>query len=293
MDVITDTAFLGLPLFRRGKVRDIYEAGDDLVIISTDRISAFDVIMDQGIPGKGAVLNGLAEFWFERTGGIIQNHMISTDVSAFPAEFRKFADRLSGRSMLVRRAEPLPVECVVRGYLAGSGWKDYQREQAICGIPLPGGLRQADRLPEALFTPSTKAEVGTHDENITYEEVTGQIGDDIAENIKRYSIGLYQRGSEIAESRHIILADTKFEFGMLDGELWLIDEIFTPDSSRFWPKDQYEPGHDQVNLDKQVLRDWLETLDWNKQPPPPELPGDIIEKTAGRYRYIQGVLLGR
>jgi phosphoribosylaminoimidazole-succinocarboxamide synthase len=293
MDVITDTAFLGLPLFRRGKVRDIYEAGDDLVIISTDRISAFDVIMDQGIPGKGAVLNGLAEFWFERTGDTVQNHMISTDVSVFPAEFRKFADRLSGRSMLVRRAEPLPVECVVRGYLAGSGWKDYQREQAICGIPLPAGLRQADRLPEALFTPSTKAEVGTHDENITFEEVTGQIGDDIAENIKRYSIGLYQRGSEIAESRHIILADTKFEFGMLDGELWLIDEIFTPDSSRFWPKDQYEPGHDQVNLDKQVLRDWLETLDWDKQPPPPELPGDIIEKTAERYSYIQSVLLGK
>lgn len=291
MDVITDTAFLGLPVFRQGKVRDIYEVGENLLIISTDRISAFDVIMEQGIPGKGAVLNGLAASWFEQMADIMPNHMLSTDVDELPDEFRRFADRLAGRSMLVRHAEPLPVEAVVRGYLAGNGWKDYKESQSICGIPLPARLQQADRLPEPIFTPSTKAEVGTHDENIPFDEVTKEIGDDIADRIKRYSLELYARGSEIAESRHIILADTKFEFGMLDGDLWLIDEIFTPDSSRFWPKDQYEPGHDQVNLDKQVLRDWLETLDWDKKPPPPVLPPEIIEKTAERYGYIKKVLL--
>jgi phosphoribosylaminoimidazole-succinocarboxamide synthase len=292
MEVITDTGFLGMPLFRRGKVRDIYEVGDNLLIISTDRISAFDVIMEQGIPGKGSVLNGLAEYWFEKTGDIIRNHVLTTDVGELPAEFKPFREQLDGRSMLVVRTEPLPVECVARGYLAGSGWKDYQATQGICGIPLPAGLLQADRLPEPIFTPSTKAEVGTHDENIPFEEVVAEIGADAAESIKRYSLDLYARGSEIAEARGIILADTKYEYGLKDGELWLIDELFTPDSSRFWPKDQYEPGHDQVNLDKQVLRDWLETLDWDKKPPPPELPPEIIEQTAERYRYIKELLLG-
>jgi phosphoribosylaminoimidazole-succinocarboxamide synthase len=292
MEVITDTGFLGMPLFRRGKVRDIYEVGDNLLIISTDRISAFDVIMEQGIPGKGSVLNGLAEFWFEQTGDIIRNHVLTTDVGELPAEFKPFREQLDGRSMLVVKTEPLPVECVARGYLAGSGWKDYQATQGICGIPLPAGLLQADRLPEPIFTPSTKAEVGTHDENIPFEEVVADIGADAAESIKRYSLDLYARGSEIAEARGIILADTKYEYGLKDGELWLIDELFTPDSSRFWPKDQYEPGHDQVNLDKQVLRDWLETLDWDKRPPPPELPPEIIERTAERYRYIKELLLG-
>jgi phosphoribosylaminoimidazole-succinocarboxamide synthase len=292
-DVITDTGFLGLPTFGRGKVRDIYEVGENLLIVSTDRISAFDVIMEQGIPGKGAVLNSLAAYWFEQTKDIIQNHMITTDVGELPAEFKAFREQLEGRSMLVVKAEPVPVECVVRGYLAGSGWKDYQTTQSICGIPLPSGLLQADRLPEPIFTPSTKAEVGTHDENIPFAEVVADIGTDTAESIKRYSLELYARGSDIAESRGIILADTKYEFGLNNGDLWLIDEIFTPDSSRFWPKDRYEPGHDQVNLDKQLLRDWLETLDWNKKPPPPVLPPEIIKRTSEQYQYIKNLLLGK
>ncbi len=291
MEVITNTSFLGMPLFRQGKVRDIYEVGDNLLIISTDRISAFDVIMEQGIPGKGAVLNRVAEFWFGKTTDIVDNHLITTDIDELPAEFRKHREQLQDRSMLVERAEPLPVECVVRGYLAGSGWKDYLKTRAISGIALPEGLKQADRLPEPIFTPSTKAELGDHDENITFEEVSRQLGEGVGERIKSLSLALYARGNEIAESRHIILADTKFEFGTGAGGLLLIDEVFTPDSSRFWPKDSYEPGHDQVNLDKQVLRDWLETLDWGKLPPPPRLPPEIIEKTAERYRYIRKVLL--
>lgn len=291
MEVVTDTSFMGFPLFARGKVRDIYSVGENLLIVSTDRISAFDVIMEQGIPGKGAVLNRLAESWFKQTEDIIQNHMITTDVAELPSEFQPFREQLADRSMLVVKAEPVPVECVARGYLAGSGWKDYKETGGICGIPLPSGLRQADRLPEAIFTPATKAELGDHDENIPFEDVVADIGEDAAERLKRLTLDLYARGSEIAEARGIILADTKFEFGLKDGELWLIDEIFTPDSSRFWPKDQYEPGHDQVNLDKQVLRDWLETLDWNKKPPPPELPPEIIERTAERYQYIKKLLL--
>jgi phosphoribosylaminoimidazole-succinocarboxamide synthase len=291
MEVITDTGFLGIPLFRQGKVRDIYEVGEDLLIISTDRISAFDVIMDQGIPGKGAVLNRLAEFWFNRTADIVENHMITTDLDELPAEFREHSDLLRDRSMLVRRAEPLPVECVVRGYLAGSGWKDYLTTGAVCGIALPEGLLQADRLPEPIFTPATKAELGDHDENIPFEEVARKLGEGVGERLKELSLALYSRGSEVAEARHVILADTKFEFGSRGGELLLIDEILTPDSSRFWPRDSWEPGHDQVNLDKQVLRDWLETLDWEKKPPPPELPPEIIERTAERYRYIRKVLL--
>lgn len=292
METITETRFLGMPMFRQGKVRDIYEVGEDLLIISTDRISAFDVVMEQGIPGKGVILNSLAAFWFGRTADIVENHLITTDVGELPREFRKYASLLEGRSMLVRRADPLPVECVVRGYLAGSGWKDYLETGAVCGIPLPGGMRQADRLPEPIFTPATKAELGDHDENIGFESVVEATGERTAERVRTLSLLLYGRGSEIAESRHIILADTKFEFGTRAGELLLIDEILTPDSSRFWPRDSYEPGHDQVNLDKQVLRDWLETLDWDKKPPPPELPADIIEKTAERYRYIREVLMG-
>jgi phosphoribosylaminoimidazole-succinocarboxamide synthase len=292
MEVITDTGFLPTALFKRGKVRDIYEAGENLLIISTDRISAFDVVMEQGIPGKGAVLNQLAAFWFRETGDIIENHLVSTEVEDLPPEFREFRAQLEGRSMLVKRAEPLSVECVVRGYLAGGGWSEYLEKGSISGIPLPAGLPQAARLPEPVFTPSTKAELGQHDESITLEEVVGQIGSDAAEQIQSTSLALYKRGREIAESRGIILADTKFEFGMAGGRMLLIDEVFTPDSSRFWPMDRYEPGHDQVNLDKQFLRDWLETLDWDKRPPPPEIPPEIIEQTADTYRYIKRVLLG-
>lgn len=291
MEAITDTSFLPIPVFKRGKVRDIYEVGDDLLIISTDRISAFDVIMEQGIPGKGVVLNGLAEFWFRQTEDIIENHMVTTDASELPPEFREFREQLEGRSMLVRRAEPLPVECVVRGYLAGGGWSEYKEKGSVSGIPLPEGLPQAARLPEPLFTPSTKAELGQHDESITFEAVVEQVGTGLAEAVKNASLELYARGTDIAESRGIILADTKFEFGMHKGEMILIDELFTPDSSRFWPKDSWEPGHDQENLDKQFLRDWLETLDWDKKPPPPELPLEIIEQTAERYQYIKRVLL--
>lgn len=291
MDVITDTSFLGLPLFRRGKVRDIYEVGDLLLVVSTDRISAFDVIMEEGIPGKGEVLNSLAAFWLEKTRDIVENHLVTTDMGELPAELAGFRDALQGRSMLVVKADPLPVECVVRGYLAGSGWKDYWDSGAICGIRLPEGMKQADRLPGPIFTPSTKAELGDHDENVTFDSVVELIGEERAGDIERVSLELYRRGSEIAESHHIILADTKYEFGMCEGRMMLIDEVFTPDSSRFWPKDSWEPGHDQENLDKQVLRDYLETLDWDKTPPPPTLPPEIISRTAQTYQYIRKVLI--
>jgi len=292
MEVITDTSFLGLPLFRRGKVRDIYEVDDFLLIISTDRISAFDVIMAEGIPGKGEVLNQLAAFWFSRTADIIENHVVTTDMGRLPAELLPYKDKLQGRAMLVVKAEPLPVECVVRGYLAGSGWKDYQRSGSVCGIPLPPELKLADRLPEPIFTPATKAELGEHDENISMRKIESQIGKALAREIETVSLALYARGCEIAESRQIILADTKYEFGTRDGRMILIDEIFTPDSSRFWPREKWEPGHEQENLDKQVLRDYLETLDWDKKPPPPPLPAEILDKTAETYQYIKEVLLG-
>jgi len=291
MEVITDTSFMEIPLYKKGKVRDIYEVGDLLLVISTDRISAFDVIMDEGIPGKGVVLNQLAAFWFEKTADIVGNHVVSTDMSELPSSMSKFREQLEGRSMLVRKADPLPVECVVRGYLAGGGWGEYQEHGSVSGIELPEGLLQAARLPDPIFTPATKAELGEHDENISIDVVRKQIGEGVAGEVERISLDLYARGVEIADSRGIILADTKFEFGYYQGDLLLIDEILTPDSSRFWPKDKYEPGHDQVNLDKQFLRDWLETLDWSKQPPPPTLPPEIIEQTADRYRYIQEVLL--
>lgn len=293
MEVITDTSFMEIPLYKKGKVRDIYEVGDLLLVISTDRISAFDVIMDEGIPGKGVVLNQLAAFWFEKTADIVGNHVVSTDMSELPSGISKFREQLEGRSMLVRKADPLPVECVVRGYLAGGGWGEYQERGSVSGIELPAGLLQAAKLPEPVFTPATKAELGEHDENISIDIVRKQIGEGIADEVERISLDLYARGVEIAESRGIILADTKFEFGYYQGDLLLIDEILTPDSSRFWPKDKYEPGHDQVNLDKQFLRDWLETLDWSKQPPPPTLPPEIVEQTAQRYRYIQEVLLDK
>lgn len=291
MDVVTDTGFLGLPLFRRGKVRDIYEVGDLLLVISTDRISAFDVIMEEGVPGKGEVLNRVAAFWLNETSDIIANHLVTTDMDELPASLKPFKSRLQGRSMLVVKAEPLPVEAVVRGYLAGSGWKDYLETGAICGIRLPGGLRQADRLPGAIFTPSTKAEIGDHDENVPMDAVVEAVGDQRAKEIERASLALYARGREIAESHGIILADTKFEFGMYDGGMILIDEVFTPDSSRFWPKEGWEPGRSQENLDKQVLRDYLETLDWDKRPPPPKLPAEVIRRVEDTYRHIGELIL--
>jgi phosphoribosylaminoimidazole-succinocarboxamide synthase len=292
MEVITDTEFLGLPLYRKGKVRDIYEVGDLLLIISTDRISAFDVIMNEGIPGKGRVLNQLAAHFLDKTADIIENHLVTADMGELPDNLLPFKDALQGRSMLVVKAEPLPVECVARGYLAGSGWKDYQANCSVCGIPLPEGLRLADRLPEPLFTPSTKAEVGEHDENVTMDNVVDAVGEDMALRIEEVSLELFERGTELADERNVILADTKYEFGMFEGRMILIDEIFTPDSSRFWPKDTWEPGHDQDNLDKQLLRDWLETLDWDKKPPPPTIPDDVVQQVADRYAYIKKVLMG-
>jgi phosphoribosylaminoimidazole-succinocarboxamide synthase len=291
MEVITDTSFLGIPMFSRGKVRDIYEVDGQLLIISTDRISAFDVIMEEGIPGKGEVLNRLAAYWLDLTKDIVPNHVITTDMNRLPGELARFTRRLQGRSMLVKKAKPLPVECVVRGYLAGSGWKDYRETGTLCGIQLPPGLLQADRLPEPLFTPSTKAEIGTHDENIAMDAVVAEVGRDVADLLERYSLALYDRGVEVAREKGLILADTKFEFGYVGDDVILIDEAMTPDSSRFWPMSSYEPGHDQENLDKQYLRDWLETLDWDKKAPPPHLTPEVIERTAELYEYIKGVFL--
>jgi len=292
MEVITDTSFLGIPMFSRGKVRDIYEVDDGLLIISTDRISAFDVIMEEGIPGKGEVLNQLAAYWLDLTSDIVPNHVITTDMNRLPGELARFTRRLQGRSVLVKKARPLSVECVVRGYLAGSGWKDYRETGSLCGIALPPGLLQADKLPEPLFTPSTKAEIGTHDENIAMDAVVAEVGQEVADLLERYSLALYNRGVEVAREKGLILADTKFEFGYLGDEVILIDEAMTPDSSRFWPISSYEPGHDQENLDKQYLRDWLETLDWDKKAPPPHLTPEVIERTSELYLYIKDVFLG-
>lgn len=292
MEVITDTSFLGIPMFNRGKVRDIYEVGELLLIISTDRISAFDVIMDEGIPGKGEVLNRVAGFWFERTSDIVPNHMVTTSMDSLPPDLAPFRDKLEGRSMLVKKAEPLPVECVVRGYLAGSGWKEYREMGSVCGIRLPPELLQADKFPGPIFTPATKAEIGDHDENIEMDEVVRTVGREVADRLERHSLALYERGVEVSREKGLILADTKFEFGYCGDDLILIDEAMTPDSSRFWPIDSYEPGHDQENLDKQYLRDWLERQGWHKKPPPPRIPEEVVERTAELYQQIKQIFLG-
>jgi phosphoribosylaminoimidazole-succinocarboxamide synthase len=273
-----------VPVFRRGKVRDVYDLGDRLLMVATDRISAFDCVMPQGIPGKGRILTQVANFWFRSTADIVPNHLLAIRVSDFPEELKAHADRLEGRSILVRKTRPFPVECVVRGYLAGSGWKEYQSSGTVCGIPLPAGLRLADRLPRPIFTPSTKAEEG-HDENIPFERMEEIVGADLAEKLRELSLSLYARGAELAAQRGILLADTKFEFGMLDdGSILVIDEALTPDSSRYWLVDSWAPGMNPPSLDKQFLRDYLETLeDWNKQPPAPALPEDIVKGIRARY----------
>jgi len=278
------TTNLPLPAFRRGKVRDVYDLGASLLIVATDRISAFDCIMPEGIPDKGRILTQVANFWFDATRGVLANHLEATAVEDFPARLQPFADALRGRAILVRKTRPLPVECVVRGYLAGSGLKEYNSRGTVCGIALPPGLRNASRLPEPIFTPSTKAEEG-HDENIDFATMAGTLGQDLATRVKDLSLKLYQRGQELALERGIILADTKFEFGVLeDGGLILIDEVLTPDSSRYWLADQWQPGSNPPSLDKQFLRDYLETLpDWNKQPPAPHLPEAIIQGIRQRY----------
>jgi len=278
------TSFTDIELFKRGKVRDVYALQDKLLVVSTDRISCFDVVLPTCIPGKGEVLTQLSLFWFNLTKDIVDNHFISADVSKYPKELHKYSDILKGRSMLVKKAQGLPVECVVRGYLSGSGWAEYRKSRSICGIKLPEGLRESDKLPEPIFTPSTKEDVG-HDINVSQEYVENQLGKGVTDKLKELSIAIYKKASQYAETKGIIIADTKFEFGMYDGKIILIDEVLTPDSSRFWPKDQYKPGGGQPSFDKQFVRDYLETLTWDKTPPGPELPDEIVQKT--RQKYLQ------
>ena len=270
-------------LLRRGKVRDIYDAGPaGLVIVASDRISAFDVVLSPGIPGKGIVLTQLSNFWFDTLAGVVQHHLLAVERTAFPPPYDRLAE-LDGRACLVRRLEIVPVECVARGYLIGSGWKEYRASGSVCGIPLPAGLAMADRLPEPIFTPSTKAEVG-HDENISFETVAGLVGADLAARLRDLTLALYRHAAALAEQRGIIIADTKFEFGVApDGTLYLADEALTPDSSRFWPADGYRPGANPPSFDKQFVRDWLEASGWDKQPPAPALPADVIAGTQARY----------
>lgn len=266
---------------RSGKVREVFDLGETLLFVATDRISAFDVILPDPIPKKGAVLNQLSAFWFNKFGKI-DNHFITTDFNVFPKPLRPFRDQLEGRSMIVKKSKPLPVECVVRGYLAGSGWKEYQESQSVCGIKLPSGLKQASKLPEPIFTPATKAETG-HDENIDMKRCTEILGKEMAERVKELSLDIYSAGRDHAENKGIILADTKFEFGSMGGKLLLIDEVLTPDSSRYWPADHYAEGQSPPSFDKQFVRDYLETLNWNKTAPGPKLPGDVIARTAAKY----------
>ena len=282
----------GVKLFSRGKVRDVYEvSGDRLLVVATDRLSAFDVVMAEGIPDKGQVLTQLSCFWFNFFRGVIPHHFLSARLSDFPPEVQPFAGQLAGRSMLVKKARPFPIECVVRGYLAGSGWKDYKATGAICGVKLPAGLQESSKLEHPIFTPSTKAQQG-HDENINWDETVRAIGHSAAEHLRQYSLALYSKASDYAESRGILLADTKFEFGLEGDTVILIDEVLTPDSSRFWPKEGYQPGRPQPSFDKQFVRDYLESTHWNKQPPPPPLPAGVLEKTSEKYREAFRLLTG-
>lgn len=290
--LLKDTSFIDLPVFIRGKVRDVYDLGDSLLIVVTDRISAFDVVFDELIPDKGIVLNSIAAFWFELTRDVIANHVITTDPLQYPMGLDRYADQLAGRSMLVKKINMLPAECIVRGYLEGSALKEYRQSGTISGMAMPAGLRQADKLPEPIFTPSTKADEG-HDINITFEQLCELIGTPMAVQLRQKSLELYNVAAEYALKCGIILADTKFEFGLLDNELVIADEIFTPDSSRFWNLADYEPGRAQQSFDKQYLREWLETLDWDKTPPPPALPPEVIEKTAAKYRDAYLRLTGK
>jgi phosphoribosylaminoimidazole-succinocarboxamide synthase len=277
------TDLKGLKLVNRGKVRDLYDLGEVLLIVATDRISAFDVIMPNPIPGKGEILTMLSEFWFRQMADIIGNHLVTTDVEKFPAECRPHRDVLKGRSMLVKKAKPLPVECIVRGYISGSAWKDYTEGRPVSGIRLPAGLKESSKLPEPVFTPSTKAPEGEHDMPISREEMARIIGKELTNRVIEVSLAIYKRADAIASSVGIIIADTKMEFGMMGGELILIDEVLTPDSSRFWPRDDYAEGRGQKSYDKQFLRDYLLSLKWDQKPPAPELPADIIEKTRQKY----------
>lgn len=276
-----------------GKVREIFDVGDKLLFVASDRISAFDCVIPNGIPKKGEVLNKISKFWFERTGDVVKNHMLSTDVSVYPAPFNEYEDQLRGRSMLVQKTTVFPVECIVRGYLIGSGWKEYKQSGTIGGMPLRSGYRMADKLDAPIFTPSTKAEQGLHDENISFDKMKEIVGEEKAEKLKNISIALYKQAAEYALTKGIIIADTKFEFGELDGEIILIDEVLTPDSSRFWPADTYKVGSSPMSYDKQFVRDYLETLDWDKTPPAPDLPADIVAKTQAKYLEAYERLTGK
>ncbi len=292
MSLLPGTKYEGLPLVRQGKVRDIFDTGDALLMVTTDRLSAFDVVLPNTIPDKGKVLNQISVFWFKQMEDIVKNHIISTDVTDYPEAFQKYKEDLEGRSMLVKKADPMAVECIVRGYISGSGWKSYQKEGHVCNIRLPEGLKESDRLETPLYTPSTKAEIGDHDINISFEETVNIIGKENAETLRDLSLEIYNRGAKLALEKGIIIADTKFEFGMLDGEIILIDEILTPDSSRFWPLDDYAPGRGQNSFDKQTIRDWLSNSGWDKTPPGPELPAEIVENTSATYKEIFNRLTG-
>lgn len=291
-EILLNTDFSGLKLYKRGKVRDVYDLGNELLIVSTDRISCFDVVLSCGIPNKGQVLTSLSCFWFDFLKNIIPNHLITADVEKFPQEAKKFKDELLGRSMLVKKTKPLAVECIVRGYLSGSGWKEYQQKQSVSGVKLPAGLVESDKLPEIIFTPSTKADAG-HDINVNQQYVEDLIGKEATGIVKKASIEIYRKASEYAREHGIIIADTKFEFGIYNQEVILIDEALTPDSSRFWPAEQYEPGKACPSFDKQFVRDYLEGLVWDKKPPAPKLPAEIIEKTRAKYLQAYKKLTGK
>lgn len=292
MNDIYETNFPSLKFVKRGKVRDIYDLGDSLLIVATDRLSAFDVVMPQPIPDKGKVLTQISNYWFGIMKDVVPNHLIETDADKFPAECRPYNNQLRGRSIVVKKAEPLAVECIVRGYISGSGWIEYRKSNSVCGISLPAGLVESSRLPEPIFTPSTKAEVG-HDENIPFDQAAAIIGKDLAEKVKKYALEIYNRAATIAETKGIIIADTKMEFGLLDGQIILIDELLTPDSSRFWPVAKYRPGSAQESFDKQYVRDYLISVNFNKRPPGPVMPVSVIMRTSELYREALWQLTGK
>ena len=289
---IFETDFPDLNLLKKGKVRDIYDLDDSLLMVTTDRLSAFDVVMPDPIPDKGKILTQISLFWFEVMKPLVPNHLISSNVDDYPSSCKPYAEDLKGRSMLVKKTEPLPIECVVRGYISGSGWESYKETGDICGIKLSEGLKESDKLPEPIFTPSTKAEIGLHDINIDFEEATKKIGKTLADKVKEFSLEIYKRGAEFADKKGIIIADTKFEFGLNENEIILIDEVLTPDSSRFWPKETYKPGGPQKSFDKQYLRDYLISINYNRKPPGPSLPADVIRNTRNKYMEALKLLTG-
>jgi phosphoribosylaminoimidazole-succinocarboxamide synthase len=289
---VLETDFTDLKKMKQGKVRDLYDLGDSILMVASDRLSAFDVVMNDPIPDKGIILTQISLYWFDMMKSLVDNHLLTSNVDEYPSVCQPYSEKLRGRSMIVKKAEPLPIECVVRGYISGSGWKSYQDDGTICGIRLDDGLKESDKLPEPIFTPSTKADIGLHDINIDFDETVQRIGRDTAEKVKQLSLDIYRKGAEAAAEKGIIIADTKFEFGLMDDQIILIDEILTPDSSRFWPKDSFRPGGPQKSFDKQFFRDYLISIDWSKQPPPPPLPDEIIAKTRSKYLEALKLITG-